>query len=174
MATKPTLNMIVHVNDETVISSSPVPSTDAEFVSVKVGPDVSILLFNPAQARALADAAVEAFRLLKQMEVESEAESIWGNGTVTESEYDTWIESGQDGTINCSIEDPCQDCIDTMGYADEDESVLDAWVKNGREDEVINGWANCTISNPCPDCRDYPDYEEEPLYYDFEDQSDRF
>lgn len=142
MEKKTTVNVIVHVNDETVTSASRVPSTDQDFVSMKIGPDVSVLLFTPAHAKAVADAAVTAFGLLKTIEAESEINNIWGDGTVTESEYNSWIQDAYSDEVE-------------FDYAD----------------------YSCTIERPCNLCSEgYLDYEvnEDPVYYDFEDDNDRF
>lgn len=132
MVKKTTLNIVVHVNDETAIESGRVPSNDTDFVSLKVGPEISVLLFNTAQATALANAAVEAFRILSQIETDNAAKvfatSIWGNGTVTESEYDEWIsndgsdEPDANGYFECGCT-PTTNCWDNQ--ADEDDYYYD-------------------------------------------------
>lgn len=117
MTKKMTINTVVHVNDETTIIANRVPSADRDFASVKLDWDTSILLFNPAQAKALADAAVEAFRILKQIEADEEANrmaSVWNETVVS--------------VMNCTPSNPCQDCReldadDYDGYYEyEDES----------------------------------------------------
>lgn len=122
MVKRTSLNIVIHVNDETIIEPGRVPSSDTDFVSVKVGPDVSILLFTPAHAKALADAAVEAFRILKQIETDEEAAAM----------ASAWDDSD---FVDCTPDNPCQECSDTF---------------------------------------EYPDFDDEPVYYDFEDDNDRF
>lgn len=164
---KPTLNIVVHVNDETSMGASRVPSGLEDFVSVKVGPDVSILLFNHAQAKVLADAAVEAFRILMQIEVDEKAAELTKSMVDNTVDYMRVDTSGWD---NCSVENPCQDCQDHPEYFEEDEMSYNT--------ADTSDWGNCTVENPCQECRDsdYVDtYEnDEPLYYDFEDDNDRF
>jgi hypothetical protein len=119
MEKRTTLNIVVHVNDETIINAGRVPSADTDFVSLKVGPDVSVLLFTPEQARSLADAAVTAFALLKTIESEKEINSIWGDGTVEESEYNAWLQDGDTDEddydypeYSCTDGHPCNLCVE--------------------------------------------------------------
>ena len=134
MEKRTTLNIVVHVNDETILNAGRVPSADTDFVSLKVGPDVSVLLFTPAQARALVDAAVIAFGILKTIEAEAEINSIWGEGTVEESEYNSWLQSGRsedddynppiNSLLNCTDENPCHLCVD---YQEQEDYYYDMY-----------------------------------------------
>lgn len=98
MGKDPSLSIQVLLNDETEIESHRVPSGSEDFVSLKLGGQVSVLLFNSNQAITLAKAAVDANRILKTIELEiEEAEliSAWDD----DDEY-----------LNCTIENPCSDC----------------------------------------------------------------
>lgn len=106
MTKDPTLGIQVHVTDETKIEASQVPSDQKDFVSVKFGWHVSVLLFNSAQAKTLADAAIEAYGLLMKIETDTKASelvSAWDS----EDEYDD--EEGYD----CTIENPCSLCLNS-------------------------------------------------------------
>lgn len=57
---KTTIN--IHVNDKTKFKTKPV----SNFVILRIGKDVDVFLTNAEQAAALADAAADAFALLKK------------------------------------------------------------------------------------------------------------
>lgn len=129
MVKKTTVNIVVHVNDETVTESVRVPSSDQDFVALKVGPDVSVLLFNSEQAKTLANAAVAGFAILKDIEAVAEAKefSQFLNSAVSNSD-DAWVpvdpelerllaeeEDYPDWTFtDCSEDNPCSECLADM------------------------------------------------------------
>jgi hypothetical protein len=109
---KPTVNTVVHLNNEVTIEAVRVPSESKDFVSLKFGWDTSVLLFNPDQAKAVADAAVAAYRLLKQIEAD-EAAAAYETALAEQRDY-SYIE-------RCTISNPCQDCRDLEDSYDEYE-----------------------------------------------------
>lgn len=101
MSKDPNFNVNVHLNDEVLIEAQRVPSELQDFVSLKFGWPFSIFIFNSSQAKTLGQAAMNAFRILKTIELEDE-----------EAEMNrAWAEADDDEYMNCSIEHPCRDCI---------------------------------------------------------------
>jgi hypothetical protein len=110
MSNKTSLNIVVHVNDETLMDASRVPSSDTDFVSVKVGPDVNVLLFNSAQAKAFIQAVMDARRILRTIEAEVE------DAEMTRALYED--EDDEDYGPYCTDDNPCDECL---AYNDEYE-----------------------------------------------------
>lgn len=147
MVKKTTLNVNVHVNDETVIKASRVPSADTDFVSLNVGFEVSLFLFDTAQAKLLADAAVEAFRILSQVEADVKAKEFaksmntWGDSAPDTSgprwgtDTPDWTEANEgDGYFECGCT-PTTNCWEIQEH-----------------DYYSVTSSDCTEDLPCDDC----------------------
>lgn len=101
MTTKPTMTINVHVKDDTWTGAHRVPSSDKDFVSLSIGPDLSILLFNSMQAQALIQSAISAHRILKTIELDIEEALMIAN-----------FDDKEDDSVVCTIDNPCQSCLE--------------------------------------------------------------
>lgn len=100
MGKDPHLNIQIHLNDEFEYETHRVPSGSQDFVSLKLGGQASVLLFNSSQAIILAQAAVDAHRILKTIELEmyeDEMTNVWDEDV---EEY-----------VDCTIDHPCRNCL---------------------------------------------------------------
>ncbi len=106
MSTNLGIGINAHMRDETTVVTNRVASSGDDFVSLQLGGQVSILMFTPAHAKAVALAAADAYHLLKTIELEKERENMLKSMTSEARSY----ELDEDG--ECTIENPCSSCID--------------------------------------------------------------
>lgn len=114
----------IHLNDDVVVESVRIGSSDTDFVSFRLGSQASVFVMNTDQAKALIDAAEEAFYILRTIEDEKARAERARAREVTpryvldneETDYDS----------QCTIDNPCPGCQDYLdstsqaGYDDYD------------------------------------------------------
>ncbi len=107
MDRNPGISMNIHVKDDTRFESQRVPSTDIDFVALKLGWEVGVLLFTSAQAKALAEAADDAYFTLRSIEAEKEREVRTASRI---NDYSDYADPADPDGVICTIENPCEGC----------------------------------------------------------------
>lgn len=141
MAKEPTFTVYIHVNDDVKMGASRTPSGDSDFVSIHLGNQASILLFNVGQAKALIDAAEDAFYILRTVEDEKARAERARVRNYPVREVDTELE---------------------RLLAEEEE--IERRTRYDYESEI---GSNCSIENPCPGCQEYLDAQAQDNYEPF-------
>lgn len=100
----------IHLNDDVEVKAHRVPSGDTDFVSFTIGSQSSVFVMNTDQARALIDAAEDAFYILRTIEDEkARAERARARETAPVYSYDE-IEDETNWDSECSDSNPCPAC----------------------------------------------------------------
>lgn len=111
-----TLN--IHTEDSTKMDATRIPSGGTDFVSVGIG-SASVFLFNTAQAKALGEAVAEAYNLLRQIELEKV--------NIAPEFPQPWTTARDDSYIRCTIENPCDDCLEINSRQYEPDDYYPDW-----------------------------------------------
>lgn len=110
MSNDSVLNIQIHLKDESEIVVHRVPSTERDFVSLKLGWQTSVLLFNSDQAMALSKAVMDAYSILKNIELDDE-EVDFSDIDDTDCSCSACQEYEYTPEENCTDDSPCSLCL---------------------------------------------------------------